>query len=47
MRIKVGNKYYKLRKDAELDWMMVGAVICALAFFPAIQLFCKLVVLFA
>lgn len=47
MRIRIGKNIYRLRKDAELDWMMAGAVICALAFFPAVQLFCELVVLFA
>lgn len=44
MRIKVGSKYYKLRKEAELDWMFALAALSALAFFPTVRLLCVITV---
>lgn len=44
MRIKVNNKYYKLRKEAELNWMFILSAVSALAFFPIVRLLCVITV---
>lgn len=47
MRIKLGNKIYKMREEAELTWMLVISAVLAGSFFPMVRVFAHIIVFLA
>lgn len=47
MRIKVQNKIYKMRKEAELAWTLAMCAILACSFFPMVRVICSIIVCIA
>ena len=47
MRIKVKNKIYKMRKEAELAWTFALCAVLASSFFPMVRVICSFIVYLA
>jgi hypothetical protein len=47
MRIKLGNKIYKMRKEAELAWELAICAILVGSFFPMVRVFAHIIVFIA
>lgn len=47
MRIKLGNKIYKMRKEAELAWTLAICAVLAGSFFPMVRVFAHIIVFIA